>query len=1285
MNNNINLELLIMLNNSKKMRDGGQGSGNFGHAGIPGQVGGSQPQKGFAEGSVTLDDIKEFLSKSGITKAELGKYFSLSPDELRQRVEQRNKKGWWGYKDKDDYDKADKLEKEMEEKLKTLDKSSPDFNALDIEFRKLNKQNMRYRLVDDLYNQMSQKYANTIQPTSESSEQSASEGSEQSTSTNKEIINKSLDNYINNLPHYIKGDANLNRQKLEDIGNYCSQLDFNNIPENRDIIDISKILLHGNNFEKFKELIANNEGKKYVDDIIKKNNQGADRLLHNFNINSVNDVVNYMSLLKNYDTVDYLYRISHFDEEDLINQFDKSTINLIEDIGKKYGLDYKDAISDLREIWQEELLDGFNDGNGFTEFNFDYAADRRKYEESQKDLEDYITSLGDKVPDNLVEYLRDCYKYKIKEIVSRSKTPLFDNIRGEISTGTQWFDNNVGINNKALLTKDDLFAKNDVIKNIIKNISRNTLHDVSGLTSALANLPQSELDKLSSWRDSEDFNNQCIEMHKNPYKHTLSYDNIDNIKTAIANYYALGIDRTLGTNSIESMLIGTVLKNKQLNGDLKGYISNTIKEMDNFYANKLIDDPNFILGTIGWTNNVANTDELKAMRANDKQFKDKIKQWINGQFLANIDYQRRISNGVYINQNHINGTNGQLIGMLSNADKQSIVKNLQNKSDKEKVLFNGIPDAMNNIKNLSKVNEAVSKLNENEIKKLNKLQSDSQFITDVYNKTDYYIKRLPDILNKDNLTFDDLKELKACSYANTKVQLDKLLDYAGSQAKEAVGFNGLNNDEQSKFLSNFDNAKKIIIDKCCHNNQSDVLESMTPDNIDSLIDKEYKFSSGTESLSLINRDRNRFSQDFLQAFLLDRVGQMVPPEDKSISNINDGIYHSPLLERLDELTDDDNKIVSQQAIFNGYRDAVNFDVSKIKNIGNVGKLNKVNYSKEESDNILEKLIPGVEKKYDVYKQEAQHSSIKENDNNQFDKKINDINNKAYNLFTDWDNHSQTPFTIKIEGSSNPKLSDVNYSGKDIHNFLSAMTHGGDTYGDAKLSNIGGIASLMNIQCANAPKLNKPLYRSENINEGFRDYDNLQEGQTIEMDAQHFTYNEEFKNTAKQWFGGSGSDGVMFIFPNGAPLQDLEQFTGHKRTKEYEGLVAGPCKIKKIKTLPSGFREIELEYDYDNIKNFIELNKRTYGQVTSPTQIRELKINKNNYTETDNNVQEYISNIKSRGSQKYKQENYNKLCKDFKAIGCENFSDVLPMSCISSRNINYISELFNKIKNIQNNK
>lgn len=1277
MSNNINLELLIMLNNSKKMKDGGQCSGNFGHSGIPGQVGGSQPQKGFAEGSVTLDDIKEFLSKSGITKAELGKYFSLSPDELRQRVEQRNKKGWWGYKDKNDYDKADKLEKEMEEKLKTLDKSSPDFNALDIEFRKLNKQNMRYRLVNDLYNQMSQKYANTIQSTSESSEQS--------TNTNNEGINKSLDNYINNLPHFIKGDANLNRQKLEDISNYCSQLDFNNIPENRDIIDISKILLQGNNFEKFKELIANNDGKKYVDDIIKKNDQGADKLLQNYDINSVNDVVNYLSLLKNYDTIDYLYRISNFDVNDLMEDFNKSTRNLIKDIGEKYNIDYEDSILDLRGIWQDELINNFNDGQGFTEFNFDYLADKRKYEESQKALEDYVASLGDKVPDNLVEYLRDCYKYRIKGMVSYNKTPIFDNIRGKNIDGVLWDDKNVGINNKALLTKDDLFAKNDVIKNIIKNISRNTLHDIPGLTSALANLPQSELDKLSSWRDSEDFNNQCIEMHKNPYKHTLSYDNIDNIKTAIANYYALGIDRTLGTNSIESMLTNTVLKNKQLNNDLKGYISNTIKEMDNFYANKLIDDPNFILGTIGWTNNVEMTDDLKSMRANDKQFKDKIKQWINGQFLANINYQRRIDNGVYTNQNHINGTNGQLIGMLSNADKQSIIKNLQNNDDKEKVLFNGIPDAMNNIKNLSKVNEAVSKLDENDIKKLNKLQSDSQFITDVYNKTDYYIKRLPDILNKDNLTFDDLKELKACSYANTKVQLDKLLDYAGSQAKESISFNGLNNDEQSKFQSNFDNAKKIIIDKCCHNNQSNVLESMTPYDIDSLIDKEYKFSSGTESLSLINRNRNRFSQDFLQAFLLDRVGQMVPPEDKSIANINDDIYHSRLSERLDELTDDDNKTVTQQAVFNGYKDAVNFDVSKIKNIGDVNTLNKVNYSKKESDDILDKLIPGVEKKYDVYKQEAQHSSIKDNDDNQFDKKIEIRNKEGGNLFTDWNNHSQTPFTIKIEGSSDPKLNDVNYSGKYIHNFLSAMTHGADTYGEAKLSNIGGIASLMNIQCANAPKLNKPLYRFENTEEGFRDYDNLQEGQTIEMDAQHFTYNEEFKKSAKQWFGGSGSSGVMFTFTNGAPLQDLEQFTGRKTTKEYEGLVAGPCKIKKIKTLPSGFREIELEYDYDNIKNFIELNKRTYGQATSPTQIRELKINKNNYTETDNNVQEYISNIKSRGSQKYKQENYNKLCKDFKAIGCDNFSDVLPMSCISSRNRNYISELFNKIKDIQENK
>ena len=1277
MSKNINLELLIMLNNSKKMRDGGQGSGNFGHSGIPGQVGGSQPQKGFAEGSVTLDDIKEFLSKSGITKAELGKYFSLSLDELRQRVEQKNKKGWWGYKDKDDYDKADKLEKEMEEKLKTLDKSSPDFNALDIEFRKLNKQNMRYRLVNDLYNQMSQKYANTIQ--------SASESSEQSTNTTNEGIKKSLDNYINNLPHFIKGDANSNRQKLEDIGNYCSQLDFNNIPDNENIVDISKILLQGNNFEKFKELIANNEGKKYVDDIIKKNDEGANRLLRDYDINSVNDIVNYLSLLKNYDTIDYLYRISNFDGNNLMDYFSESTRNLINDIAKEYNIDYKDSILDLREIWQEELLDGFNDGQGFTEFNFDYFADRIKYEKSQKDLEDYITTLGDKVPDNLVEYLRDCYKYKIKEMVSRNKIPELENIRGKIVNKTLWNDTNVGINNKALLTKDDLFAKNDVIKNIIKNISRNTQHDVSELTSALANLPQSELDKLSSWRDGEDFNNQCIEMYKNPYKYTLSYDNIDNIKTAIANYYTLGIKRTLGTDSIKSMLTDTVLKNKQLDDDLKGYISNTIKEMDNFYANKLIDDPNFILGTIDWNNNVKNTDDLKSMKANDKQFKDKIKQWINSQFLANINYQRINGNGVYINQNHINGTNGQLISMLSNADKQSIIKNLQNNDNKEKVLFNGIPDAMNNIKNLSKVNEAVSKLDENDIKKLNKLQSDSQFITDVYNKTDYYIKRLPDVLNKDNLTFDDLKELKACSYANTKVQLDKLLDYAGSQAKEAVGFNGLNNDEQSKFLSNFDNAKKIIIDKCCHNNQSDVLESMTNENIDSLIDREYKFSSGTESLSLINRNRNRFSQDFLQAFLLDRVGQMVPPENKSIANINDDIYYSPLSEKLNELTDDNNKTVTQQAVFNGYKDAVNFDVSKIKNIGDINTLNKVNYSKKESDDILDKLIPGVEKKYDVYKQEAQHSSIKDNNKDQFDEKIKIRNKEGGNLFTDWNNHSQTPFTIKIEGSSNPKLNDVNYSGEDIHNFLSAMTHGGDIYGEAKLSNIGGISSLMNIQCANAPKLNKPLYRFENTDEGFRDYDNLQEGQTIEMDAQHFTYSEDFKESAKQWFGGTGSSGVMFTFSNGAPVQDLEQFTGSKRTREFEGLVAGPCKIKKITTLPTGFREIELEYDYDNIKNFIELNKRTYGQATSPTQIRELKINKNNYTETDNNVNEYISNIKSRGSQRYKQENYNKLCNDFKAIGCDNFSDVLPMSCISSRNRNYISELFNKIKDIQENK
>lgn len=72
---------LKILVNSMQVMDGGDGSGNFGHKGRPGEVGGSSPN-----GAATIDNVKDFLKNNNITNKELMSKYSITPKEFVDRI-----------------------------------------------------------------------------------------------------------------------------------------------------------------------------------------------------------------------------------------------------------------------------------------------------------------------------------------------------------------------------------------------------------------------------------------------------------------------------------------------------------------------------------------------------------------------------------------------------------------------------------------------------------------------------------------------------------------------------------------------------------------------------------------------------------------------------------------------------------------------------------------------------------------------------------------------------------------------------------------------------------------------------------------------------------------------------------------------------------------------------------------------------------------------------------------------------------------------------------------------
>ena len=156
---------------AKIVRDGGKGSGNFGHKGRPGQVGGSSKEGGSVEEpssaellkvstDLTLADVDDHLAKVGIRKGDVVKAFGLRKDVLLSHAQncmkaQAEGNFWRGvFKNEEEVNAARELKAEMEANGGTDTK----------EYTKLNRSLARYDFVKGLADSMAGGQPATAEP-----------------------------------------------------------------------------------------------------------------------------------------------------------------------------------------------------------------------------------------------------------------------------------------------------------------------------------------------------------------------------------------------------------------------------------------------------------------------------------------------------------------------------------------------------------------------------------------------------------------------------------------------------------------------------------------------------------------------------------------------------------------------------------------------------------------------------------------------------------------------------------------------------------------------------------------------------------------------------------------------------------------------------------------------------------------------------------------------------------------------------------------------------------------
>ena len=169
-----------------------------------------------------------------------------------------------------------------------------------------------------------------------------------------------------------------------------------------------------------------------------------------------------------------------------------------------------------------------------------------------------------------------------------------------------------------------------------------------------------------------------------------------------------------------------------------------------------------------------------------------------------------------------------------------------------------------------------------------------------------------------------------------------------------------------------------------------------------------------------------------------------------------------------------------------------------------------------------------------------------------------------------------------------------------------MTNGGQSYDSIKTGNVNGIGNFVRLVAASAPRYEGTIYRAENRLNSDRDWDNIKVGDSISMDGYHFTYSEKFmfdgftagkdKIPSALSMFGEGKPAVIKI-TGGVPFFNLEPYARKSKMYEHEGLIAGFLKVKKITSKVKDniiYKEYEMEYDWDRLKEYLKLNAKVFA-------------------------------------------------------------------------------------------
>ena len=174
-----------------------------------------------------------------------------------------------------------------------------------------------------------------------------------------------------------------------------------------------------------------------------------------------------------------------------------------------------------------------------------------------------------------------------------------------------------------------------------------------------------------------------------------------------------------------------------------------------------------------------------------------------------------------------------------------------------------------------------------------------------------------------------------------------------------------------------------------------------------------------------------------------------------------------------------------------------------------------------------------------------------------------------------------------------------------------MTNGGQSYDSIKTSNVKGIGSFVRIVAASAPRFDGDVYRAENAKNLDRDWANIKVGDSLSVDGMHFTYSKTFfekgfktKNgrvpSALSMFGEEEPMAIKIV--GGVPFFNLEPYARKTKMHEHEGIIAGFLKVKAInkRTIKSKngrektYKEYEMEYDWDRLKEYLKLNAKVFA-------------------------------------------------------------------------------------------